>query len=76
MKQHDARLQACQATLLVVCVQDMARSILPLIAPKLLDHTPYIIISHSMGSWVAFEMLQLFRQFGAWLVLCVLCRQA
>eukprot|EP00983_Pelagomonas_calceolata_P032672 1024348-Pelagomonas_calceolata.AAC.2 len=35
----------------------MAQTLLPLLGPKLQDGTPYVIISHSMGCWIGYELL-------------------
>jgi len=42
----------------------VAQAVLPLLAPKLQDGTPYVVISHSMGCWIAFELLLRLRQAG------------
>ncbi|KAF5835551.1 Alpha/Beta hydrolase protein [Dunaliella salina] len=44
--------------------QEMAQTLLPLLAPKLQDGTPYVMISHSMGCWIGYELLLCLRLNG------------
>ncbi|PSC76020.1 alpha beta-hydrolase [Micractinium conductrix] len=37
---------------------DIAEALLPVVASKLID-TPYVVIAHSVGTWVAYELLRL-----------------
>lgn len=38
--------------------QDLAAALLPVVASKLYD-TPYVIVAHSVGTWVAYEFMRL-----------------
>lgn len=42
---------------------DIVQALLPVVAGKL-DEVPYCIVAHSVGTWVAFEFLQLLRSRG------------
>jgi surfactin synthase thioesterase subunit len=45
--------------------QDLGREILRVVAGKLADGVPYAIVAHSVGAWVAFEMVSAARDSGA-----------
>ncbi|MEW5298136.1 MAG: hypothetical protein WDW36_001289 [Sanguina aurantia] len=44
--------------------QHMARELMRVLGSRLCDGTPYALLSHSMGCWVAFELLLLARSRG------------
>jgi surfactin synthase thioesterase subunit len=39
-----------------------ARALLPIITPEVSDGVPYVIVGHSVGCWVAYELVRLLRQ--------------
>jgi medium-chain acyl-[acyl-carrier-protein] hydrolase len=45
-------------------LQQLAAALLPVVASRLADGTPYVVVAHSLGTWMAFELLQLVRQAG------------
>ncbi len=45
-------------------LQQLAAALLPVVASRLADGTPYVVVAHSLGTWAAFELLQLARQAG------------
>lgn len=51
-----------------LCVlQEVAQQLLPLVAPAVLAADGrFGIVGHSMGCWMAFEMMLAFRQAGRW----------
>lgn len=49
-----------------MCVQDVAQQLLPLVAPALLSAGgTYGIVGHSMGCWMAYELVLALRKAGA-----------
>lgn len=49
---------------LISSCRELAQTLLPIVATKLLDGVPYCVIGHSVGSWNAFEFLSLAREEG------------
>jgi surfactin synthase thioesterase subunit len=39
-----------------------ARALLPIITPEVSDGVPYVIVAHSVGCWVAYELVRLLKQ--------------
>lgn len=44
--------------------RQLATGVLGVVGSRLAGPTPYVVVSHSMGSWVAFEMLRTARAEG------------
>merc|ERR1740117_2106568 len=42
----------------------LVNELLPVLYEKVADGTPYVIVSHSVGTWVSFEFLMLARKVG------------
>eukprot|EP00658_Telonema_sp_P-2_P061451 TRINITY_DN50152_c0_g1_i2.p1 TRINITY_DN50152_c0_g1~~TRINITY_DN50152_c0_g1_i2.p1 ORF type:complete len:271 (-),score=40.75 TRINITY_DN50152_c0_g1_i2:137-949(-) len=69
-KQNHAQLLAVQypgrharkAEQFLGSAQDMAAAILPVLSPAL--NKPYVVLAHSVGCWVSFELLHLIRSAG------------
>ncbi len=62
--QYPGREQRRNEPFIKTC-QAMAAALLPVVQPKLQEEdVPYVIVAHSCGNWIAYELLRLLRAKG------------
>jgi surfactin synthase thioesterase subunit len=63
MSRRGLRVGWCELNALTVGAQTVASQLVALLATRL-QETPYCVIGHSLGTWVAFETLALAQESG------------